>query len=150
MNKKLLFTAFTLLSLLAFGAVQQMDRTLSPRLQSYISGILITHKAGQATDALINANRLTRVLGASATIDVAAATAACNDSAGTTILGARVGDPCLVGSPTTITGAGTGLSSSFSCYVSAADTVKLRHCPVGVSADDPASAVWFFRVISSQ
>lgn len=99
---------------------------------------------------VVAANRVSKMLAASSVIDVATATAACNDSAGVTITGAAVGDPCFVGAPTTITGAGTGLSASFTCYVSAANTVVLRHCVAGVAADDPASATWFFRVISSQ
>ena len=96
----------------------------------------------------IAANKVTRMLGASATIDFASVTITCTDSA-VTVTGAQVGDPCFVGPPATITGAGTGLNSSFVCYVSAANTVQVRHCGAG-TADDPASATYFVRVISSQ
>lgn len=94
-------------------------------------------------------NRVTRMLSGSATIDFASVTITCEDSSGITVTGAQTGDACFVGAPTTISGAGTGLHSSFTCYVSAADTVKVRHCAAG-TADNPASATFYVRVISAQ
>lgn len=133
---------------LAQGVVERVDRAGSAYPIHFDRGFYVGPRVPDPTST--TANKVTRMLSASATIDVATATAACNDSAAVTVVGAQVGDPCFVGAPTTITGAGTGLSSSFTCYVSAADAVKLRHCPVGTAVDDPASATWFFRVISQQ
>lgn len=99
--------------------------------------------------AATSTNRTTRMLAGSITFDFASVTITCEDSTGITITGAQTGDPCFVGPPTTISGAGTGLHSSFTCYVSAADTVKVRHCAAG-TVDNPASALYRVRVISSQ
>lgn len=129
-------------------AVEKVDRAGSLYPLFFDRGFYVGPRSPDPTST--TANKVTRMLSTSATIDVATVTAACNDSAGQTITGAQVGDPCFVGMPTTLTGAGTGLSATFTCYVSAANTVVLRHCPVGVAADDPASATYFFRVISQQ
>ena len=94
-------------------------------------------------------NAVTHSYSASATIDFASVTITCEDSTGITVTGAVAGDACFVGAPTTISGAGTGLHSTFSCYVSAADTVKVRHCAAG-TADNPASATYYVRVFSAQ
>jgi hypothetical protein len=83
-----------------------------------------------------------------AAIDFASGTIVCADSAGTTVTGARTTDGCFVGMPSTLTGAGTGLHHSFTCYVSASDTVKIRACAAG-TADDPGSVTFTGFVISS-
>lgn len=137
-----------LVSAMAQGVVEKVDRAGSLYPLFFDRGFYVGPRSPDPTST--TANKVTRMLSTSATIDVATVTAACNDSAGQTITGAQVGDPCFVGMPTTLTGAGTGLSATFTCYVSAANTVVLRHCPVGVAADDPASATYFFRVISQQ
>jgi hypothetical protein len=95
------------------------------------------------------ANAITKSLGGSIAFDFASVTITCEDSTGITVTGAVAGDACFVGPPTTISGAGTGLHSSFTCYVSAADTVKVRHCAAG-TADNPASATYYVRVFSAQ
>lgn len=123
-------------------AIQQLDKSASPRLNAWINGILVTHKAGQATDALINANRITRALGATATIDFVSSISVCTDSAAITVLGARVGDPCFVGIPAVTA------NSTYSCYVSATDAAKVRHCANGATID-PASGSFQVRVLSS-
>lgn len=94
-------------------------------------------------------NRVSAVYSGSLAFDFASVTITCEDSTGITVTGAVAGDACFVGAPTTISGAGTGLHSSFTCYVSAADTVKVRHCAAG-TADNPASATYYVRVISAQ
>lgn len=94
-------------------------------------------------------NAITKSLGGSIAFDFASVTITCEDSTGITVTGAVAGDACFVGPPTTISGAGTGLHSSFTCYVSAADTVKVRHCAAG-TADNPASATFYVRVFSAQ
>ena len=89
-------------------------------------------------------NKVTRILGGSETFDFASSTITCLDSTGVTVTGAQLGDPCFA-SPNIAWAA----NQEFSCFVSAANTVKVRFCPAGTAAD-PASATYFTRVISSQ
>ena len=93
---------------------------------------------------VIAANRISRVLGASSVIDFAAATITTVDSTAITVTGAQVGDPCFVGPPAAVV-----VNASFTCIVTAADTVKVRFTPAGTAAD-PLSGTYFVRVISSQ
>lgn len=89
---------------------------------------------------------VTRILPFTQTaLDFASTTTTCNDSAGTTVTGAQTGDACFVGAPST----GGSTNASYTCYVSAANTVKIRHCAAG-TADDPASATFTGVVISAQ
>lgn len=90
------------------------------------------------------ANAVTKVFSASATIDFVSGTIVCTDSTGITVTGAVANDACFVGPP-----ASPAANSTFSCYVSAADTVKVRHCPAGTVVD-PASATYYVRVVSAQ
>lgn len=83
-----------------------------------------------------------------AAIDFAASTIVCEDSAGTTVAGAKTTDSCFVGMPSTLTGAGTGLHHNFTCYVSATDTVKIRACAAGTS-DNPGSVTFTGYVIGA-
>lgn len=101
------------------------------------------------SSTISSGNKITKTLAGSIAFDFASVTITCEDSTGITVTGAATGDPCFVGPPTTISGAGTGLHSNFTCYVSAADTVKVRHCAAG-TADNPASATFRVRVFSSQ
>ena len=89
-------------------------------------------------------NRVSAVYSGSATIDFGASTTTCTDSTGITITGVVAGDACFVGPPAAIAN-----NSNFTCYVSAADTVKVRHCAAGTLID-PASATYYVRVISAQ
>jgi len=89
-------------------------------------------------------NAVTRMLAGSETVDFASGTITCVDSTGHTVTGAQVGDACIVGAPADATA-----NATFSCYVSAADTVKVRFCPAG-TATNPASASYKTRVISNQ
>lgn len=146
--KKFALLSVFLLATAAF-AIQQLDQNISVRLESWLTGIIVGPRSIQTTDTQINTHKITRMLGGSLAFDFASVTITCEDSTAITTLGARTGDPCFVGPPTTISGAGTGLHSNFTCYVSAADAVKIRHCAAG-TADNPASATYAFRVISSQ
>lgn len=89
-------------------------------------------------------NAVTRMLAGSETVDFASATITCIDSTGHTVTGAQVGDACIVGAPAAATA-----NATFSCYVSAANTVKVRFCPSGTAAD-PAEASYATRLISNQ
>lgn len=143
----LAFASALMLAGLAFAAAESSKAwaIFQPKLPSWLGGGLYI-----GTTVLGDTgNKVTRALGGSIAFDFASVTTTCEDSTGITVTGALTGDACFTGPPTTISGAGTGLHSTFSCYVSAADTVKVRHCAAG-TADNPASATYFVRVISSQ
>lgn len=142
LNKFALLTVLALTAGLAF-AVQQLDLTSSSRVEANITGLVIGPRSLLVNDSEINANRLTRTLGGSITFDFVAGTIVCTDSTAITVRGVRAGDPCFVGAPTT-----AAANSTFTCFVSAADAVKVRHCPVGTAAD-PASSLYNVRVLSS-
>lgn len=141
--KKIALLAVALFGTAAF-AIQQLDLNVSPRLQAILTGILIGPKSVNYNDTKINANRITRALGGSATIDFASITTTCADSSAITVTGARAGDACSVGTPAAATA-----NLSFTCYVSATNEVKVRACAAGTAAD-AASATYYVRVISSQ
>ena len=113
------------------------------RRQWFKSGFFV----GPAATTTTAASRIDNVLAGSITFDFASQSILCEDSTGITVTGAAVNDPCFVGMPTTLTASGLGRDATYSCYVSAADTVKVRHCPAG-TADNPASATCTVRVIS--
>jgi hypothetical protein len=127
-----LFLGVLLLASLAFAAGPTKQTTR----WAFLGGISI---GNDDTD-----NRVTKTLGKSSTIDFTSVTTTCVDSSAITVTGARAGDPCFVGPPTTATA-----NLSFTCYVSAADAVKVRACAAGTAAD-AASATYYVRVISSQ
>lgn len=148
--KKLVFVAVAVCSFLALALTQQLELVETSRLTAMPGGLHIGPKSMHTTNAKINADRITRTLGATATVDFAAGTILCDLSSAITVLGARTGDPCHVGAPTTLGyDGGAGLNATFSCHVSANDAVKIKHCPAG-TADDPPSASYQVRVISSQ
>lgn len=148
MKYRMVIASILVVAAMALGAAEQrVDMTGSVFPMWVTGGLYVGPKTKNPTNS--TTNKVTRMLGASATIDFASTTITCTDSPAITVVGAQTGDPCFVGPPTSITGAGTGLNSSFTCYVSAADAVKVRHCAAG-TADDPASAVFLVRVISSQ
>jgi hypothetical protein len=85
-------------------------------------------------------NAITASYSATSVIDFASTTTTTADSSGITVTGAVVGSPCIVGVP--IAAAVTG--ASFTCYVSATDTVKVRFTATG-AAVDPASGTFTVR-----
>lgn len=128
-------------------AVQQLDVNTSGRLTQHLRGILLGPKSAALTDARIKANRITSSLAASATIDFAiqASPGGCAESSAIAVVGAALGDACAVGAPV-LTNADAGvLNGSFTCFVSAADAVKVRFCGI----DNPASASFEVRTISN-
>jgi hypothetical protein len=148
--KKLVFVAVAVCSFLALALTQQLELVETSRLTAMPGGLHIGPKSMHTTNDKINADRITRTLGATATVDFAAGTIKCDLSSAITVLGARTGDPCHVGAPTTLGyDGGAGLNATFTCHVSANDAVKIKHCPAG-TADDPPSASYQVRVISSQ
>ncbi len=122
--------AVLLVGATAAFAIQQLDIDLSTRLNAFISGILITPKSLNISDARINANRITRALGASATVDFTSASVGSALSSSISVPGARAGDPCFVG----VTTAAAALGADFECFVDAADSVKIQFAPRSVQA----------------
>jgi len=148
MKKRLVFLALAI-STLAFGVVyQQLDLSVGNKIRVYTSGLLVAPLSVLGTDAQVNASKISRALGASATINFAPQGATCTDSSAVTVLGARAGDPCVVGVPLAVTNVDGGSLSTFSCFVSAADAVKVRLC--SQASEDVASATFYVRVISAQ
>lgn len=140
MKRALQFLA--VLVILAFGTVALAAFAPTRILNLYVLNKLLV---GNGTEA----NAITKVLTASSTINFTAAALGCADSSAITVTGAAVGDPCSVGVPATVgSTADAGVQSTFSCYVSAADAVKVRFCTF--SYEDPASSTYYVRVISSQ
>lgn len=94
-------------------------------------------------------NRLDNTVTADVDYDFPNTTIVCNDSWAVTATGARIGDTCSVsigprdGGTQIVTD-----NSLFLPYVSASNTVKLRHCPVGTAAD-PVDAGYVVRCFSS-
>lgn len=132
---KLVILAAALIASVALAATVRLDA------QVFRGGFWSGSVASRASG-----NRVTGMYESSATIDFASATTTCADSTAITVTGAAVGDPCAVGYDGATVNAA---NSSFSCYVSAADAVKVRHCAAG-TASDPTSATFRVRVISSR
>jgi len=128
--KKKIALAVLLFAGSAFAVAQQMDLNVSRFLTAFRTGILIGRHADNPSDTQINGNRITRSLGASATIDFAASSGAQELSSAITVLGARAGDACSVG-PNATAGA---LKGQFECFVSASDAVKVRFTPMSVQS----------------
>jgi hypothetical protein len=135
------FGIFAVIAAVTFGGIALAGPGTVNQITEYFQGGLFVHPR---TIAEASANKVTKMLGGSGTIDFASQTITCNTS-NITVTGAATGDPCFVGPPST----GGAANSSFTCYVSAADTVTVKHCPAG-TASDPASASYAVRVISSQ
>lgn len=96
-----------------FSGIDAMQRWLK-------GGVYIG--SGATADTL---NKITQSRGATATIDFASTSVGRVESSAITVTGAAAGDSCEVGANTT---AGA-LKADFSCYVSAADQVKVRFIP---------------------
>lgn len=132
-SKRLLLLAVLALSVSAF-ALNQFYQYVA-----FFGGV----KVAPAT--LINsAPTVTRILKVDGGVDLASVTTTCTETAAMTLTGARLGDPCIVGSSAAFTA-----NLTYSCYVSANDAVKVRVCAAGTAAD-AASAGFTANVISTQ
>ena len=136
-NRKLWAIGVLFLAGFALAQGNTVNMDFSPRglVAGFYSG-----RAGLASST----HRVTNMLAGSITHDFASSTITCLDSSAITVTGAAVGDPCIVGPP-----AAPIANSSYSCYVSAADTVLVRFCPAGTAAN-PANVEYKVRVISNQ
>lgn len=137
MKKYFLPLVALLLGGVAFAIPSNVDKILN----LHVGNALWVGTPAQVTTA----NQVTHLLGGSATINFASATTTCEDSSAITVTGAQVGDACAVGVPAS----GGSANGAYSCFVSAAGAVKVRHCAVG-TADNPDSATFYVRIISSQ
>jgi hypothetical protein len=108
------------------------------RLHKIFAGGITVASAAAGRSA--SANKVQDVLAGSATVDFASVTDSCTDSTAITVTGAAVGDRCMVGTP-----AAPDATSFFMCYVSAADSVKVRHCAHGTV--NPASGSYTVTVV---
>jgi len=125
MKKTLIIAAVCLLGGAAYAA-----SALQKMHEIFTQGLTLGQTGTQISDSFA----------ASSTIDFASTTDQCTDSSAITVTGAAVNDVCLVGAPAS----GGAANAFFSCYVSAADAVKVRFCSHG--AVDPASATFTVRV----
>lgn len=146
--KKLAFILALCFAAVGVAQVQQLDLNVSQRLAAITGGILIAPTSLLTSNDKINASKITRSLGASATVDFSGAASGCTDSSAITVTGARAGDTCELGAPISIATADAGAEASFSCFVSASDAVKVRFCTN--SFEDPASETYRVRVFSNQ
>ena len=138
--KRLLFGAglgVALLAATAFAAIQ-----FEPH---YVAQFFKAPVYVGSSSVVSTAHAITESLGGSYSIDFGGVTDSCEDSAGQTLTGAAVGDVCEVGTPATLPSS----TSWITCYVSAANTVKVRHCSHGASGN-PAAATYYVRTFSSQ
>ena len=101
---------------------------------------------GARGTAVTAENIIKESLGKSTTYDAASITSTCDESSAITVTGAAVGDPCMVGVPV----AAGALNVSWTCYVSAADAVKIKVCNPTAGAINPASGTFYVRTFSSQ
>jgi hypothetical protein len=98
------------------------------QIQRYMKGgavVIGSLQVGSAATTATAANAVTKMLAGSSTIDFAAASVGVAESSGITVTGAVVGDTCEVGPPA----AAGAMKAGFECYVSAADTVKVKFLP---------------------
>ena len=137
--------AVTLIATLAFAQEFRIDTYLYTP-QWFTAGVYVGPQA--APNVLASRiNKVTRILGGqSASTDFAATATACQDSAGFTVSGARVGDACLAQLPSAMTAIA---NANLTCRVSATDTVIVRFCASGTPGD-PAAAVYPVIVLSTQ
>lgn len=97
-------------------------------------------KAGTAAGA----NKISFTGRGSAVVDFASSTAQCRVSSNITVTGATLGDGCTVGFSSAPESTG-----SFTCEVTASDTVVVKFC-TPASAIDPASRTYTVTVLGAQ
>lgn len=115
-------------ALLALAGIVTLSLLPSEALAAFaptrILNLFVINKllVGSVTEA----NAITKVFSASGTVDFASTSVGRVESSGITVTGAVAGDTCVVG---TTTAAGA-LAAQYTCYVSAADTVKIVFNPL--------------------
>lgn len=132
--KKLLIAGALLLSVTA-GAVLIADSVSTA--QWFKGGVFVQPETASGIPTA--ANKVVAIRQSAATVDFESVSITCTDKpdAGFTMTGVNIGDPCFVGAGSAGNGGGSALGE-YSCFVSEADTVRVRHCAAGTT-DDPAS-----------
>lgn len=116
---------------LAGGAYAVYESRFGPAVR-FLSGVILGATGTKISDSYA----------ATATIDFAdTASGVCTTATGTTVTGAAVNDICSVGPPDL-----SSVAGEISCFVSAANTVKVRFCNVSAGSVDPGSASYAIRV----
>jgi len=158
--KKFIVALGVLIGVVAFAAAESnlIDIIRGPKPQWFQPSIYF----GSATDNPVSStdNAVTGMFSTSSALDVGATDGGtCVRSAAITLTGANLGDPCLLGLPATgsavvhdgggaAVGEGVG---AFSCFVSAADAVKIEFCnhaTTGLQVD-PDPKTFDIRVIGN-
>ncbi len=143
MKKRILFLGVLLVSALAL-AVGPYNKD---QIGRWIQGPLYVMPPSLAA-GVTTTNAVTRMLAGSESMNFGEVTITCADSTGHTVTGAQIGDPCFVGVPADATDAGY-VNVTLSCYVSAANTVKVRACAAG-TAVNLSPLTYTTRIISNQ
>lgn len=140
--KKAIIVGLLTVAAVAFAARDAfIELNNSPKGQWFLSGLYIGAAAKDPTSDTLN--KVTYVLGKTATIDVAnLAAAGCDVTNTTTLTGAAIGDVCIV-SPSLSNAQNDNLT--FTCQVTAANTIRLRVC--ASAADNADSDTYRFTVI---
>lgn len=125
--KRFSIVAAVLIAGLAAG--EEVDRT--DGLPASFKGLYVGPNAAVGSRVWDSTtNKVTRILAGTATIDFASTRVGVVESSGITVTGAQANDECVVGVPA----AAGALKARFECYVSAADTVKVKFTPMDFSA----------------
>lgn len=124
------FVAGLLLSVAAFAAAYNGPWAGIDTLPRFLKGGMFVGSVAP-TDTK---NKVTRILGATATVDFTSAYDGVQFSSAITVTGAAVGDRCKVGMPA----AAAALKANFECHVTAADEVKITFQPADITAGTAA------------
>lgn len=138
MKKRIALVAL-LVGGIAIAQVTQLDLNVSSRIMAITGGLLVVPARLIGSNSNIEANRITRSLGAVTTIDFTY-DAGCQ-TATIGLPGARATDACALGVQL------PAANSAYMCWASDAGEVSIRQCPAGA---DPASSTYSVRLTSSQ
>lgn len=122
------FAVIVLLAGIAYAAVERVDKYGGGFPVWFNKGLYVGPDSPSPTAT--TANKVTRLLSASGTVDFASTRDGRVESSAITVTGAQAGDSCTVGENAT---AGA-LAADYSCYVSAANAVKIRFQPKAISS----------------
>lgn len=122
MKRFLAVVGFFLTASVAFAAIYAGVTQINSK-QWFTQGLYVSTVANAAPGTA--GNKVTNVLGNSATIDFSSASTGVALSSSITVTGAQAGDPCFVGVPT----AAAALKAMYGCYVDAANSVKVWFAP---------------------
>lgn len=137
MKKKIAVIAL-LVAGVAAAQISQLDLNVSSRIMALTNGLLLVPASLIGSNANIEANRITRSLGAVASVNLPYDAGCQTTTLG--IPGARHTDTCSLGVQL------PAANSAYMCWASDAGEVSIRQCPAGA---DPASSVYSVRLTSS-